>query len=291
MKPSMAMTPSRWTGVYVVICGPGMILTAMSALAACQASHNQPAAQTAGSQQGRVEAVLDRLEQSGLDLKDLQAELKYSILQLIKANPGDPDDIESFVGTIKLSKASEPPAFFIHFKRKSEGRVPVWLDDQQQWFIFDGMWLTHASQGGQSIRQEQIIREGESTELFRLGKGPFPMPFGQKKKDILEQFEVRLGGSTDELPSCDHLICIPKADSQIGDRYEQIDLFICNDTSSELLGLVLKIIALNKKDATQETATFTKFKLNRRMKPEKAFKLPSFTKKWDLTRKPLPPSG
>ena len=43
------------------------------------------------------------------------------------------------------------------------------MTDPQQWYIFDGEWLTTAKENGRTIEREQIVRPGEKSDLFKLG--------------------------------------------------------------------------------------------------------------------------
>ena len=234
-----------------------------------------------------VEAVLDRLEKADAELKDLRAKVRYSVLQLVKANDDDPEDVQHHVGTIKFLKQPEPTAFFIHFEKRSDGTT--WANDAKQWFIFDGEWLTTAKENGKTVEREQIVRPGEKSEFYKLGEGPFPLPFGQKKADVLEHFYVQLASPSQDDPKfTDHLICTTKPDSSLAKQFKQIDLFISNDTKSGLSGLSIKIIAENVKDQTRETITFSEIRRNKGLSRDKDFSLPPYTKKWQKSERPLP---
>ncbi len=234
-----------------------------------------------------VGAVLDRLERADAELMDLRAKVRYSVLQLIKANKDDPDDVQHYVGSIRFLKQPGPTQFFIHFEKRS--RDNKWVNDAKQWFIFDGEWLTTAKENGKTVEREQIVRPGEKSEFYKLGQGPFPLPFGQKKADVLEHFYVQLAPpSQDDPKSTDHLICTTKPDSSMVNQFERIDLFVSNDEKSGLSGLSIKIIVENVKDQTRETITFSEIRRNKGLQRDKDFALPSFTKKWQKSERPLP---
>ena len=278
----------RWRFIIPVIVmfvgagGHSALSTQSSELSPQSSVLSPPAAVTP-----EVEAVLDRLEKADAELMDLRAKVRYSVLQLIKANKDDPDDVQHYVGTIKFLKQPEPTAFFIHFEKRSEGTR--WANDPNQWFIFDGEWLTTAKENGKTVEREQIVRPGEKSEFYKLGKGPFPLPFGQKKADVLEHFYVQLAPpSQDDPKSTDHLICTTKPDSSLVDQFKRIDLFVSNDAKSGLSGLSIKIIAVNVKDQTRETITFSEIRRNKGLRRDKDFALPSFTKKWQKSERPLP---
>ena len=234
-----------------------------------------------------VAAVLDRLEKADAELMDLRAKVRYSVLQLVKANEDDPDDVEHNIGNIKFLKHPEPTQFFIHFEKRISGNK--WVNDAKQWFVFDGQWLTTAKENGKTVEREQIVRPGEKSEFYKLGEGPFPLPFGQKKADVLEHFCVQLAPpSQDDPKSTDHLICTTKPNSSLANQFERIDLFVSNDEKSGLSGLSIKIIAENVKDQTRETITFSEIRRNRGLRRDKDFALPPHTRKWQKSERPLP---
>ncbi len=284
---------SRWrfiAPVVVMLAGGGWLASP----AACQSPKppaeppaDPPVVTATPPVAPEVEAVLDRLEKADAELEDLRAKVRYSVLQRIKANEDDPDDVQHYVGSIKFLKQPEPTQFFIHFEKRSGDNK--WVNNAQQWFIFDGEWLTTAKENGKTIEREQIVRPGEKSEFYKLGKGPFPLPFGQKKADVLEHFYVQLvPPSKDDPTSTDHLICTTKPDSSLANQFKRIDLFVSNDAESGLSGLSMKIIAENVKDATRETITFSDIRRNKGLRRAKDFALPPNTKKWQKSERPLP---
>ena len=281
----------RWrfiTPVIVMFVGAGghSALSTQSSVLSTQSSVLSPPAAVPPE----VEAVLDRLEKADAELKDLRAKVHYSVLQRIKANEDDPDDVQHYIGTIKFLKQPEPTQFFIHFEKRS--RDNKWINNAQQWFIFDGEWLTTAKENGKTIEREQIVRPGEKSEFYKLGKGPFPLPFGQKKADVLEHFYVQLAPPGKDDPKfTDHLICTTKPDSSLVKQFKRIDLFVSNDEKSGLSGLSMKIITENVKDATRETITFSDIRRNKGLRRDKDFALPSHTRKWQKSERPLPSGG
>ncbi len=268
--------------IFVQVCAMSFLV-----IPAGQAAQNPGVKPKAQSLAPSVETVLDRIERADSDLKDLQAKIKYSVVQLLKASPSDPDEVENYFGTIKFLKRPETAQFYIHFEKWNDGTL--WMTDPQQWYIFDVEWLTTAKENCRSSEREQIVRPGEKTDLFKLGRGPFPLPFGQSKADMLEQFDVRLvPPSGDDPQTTDHLICKAKPDSKVAERFERIELFVSNDARSPLLGLPVQIIAYKGDGQTRETVTFEQVKKNKGLKPKRDFSLPPLTRKWEVSERPLP---
>ena len=192
----------------------------------------------------QVAAVLDRLEKAGQDIRDLRCAVMYHVLDEIG------DDEFTKYGQIRFKKADPNPMFLVWFdKCVQDGEV----SRRKEWYLFDGCWFSEAKQATKSIIRREMLHPGEKTEPFRLGEGPFPVPFGQKKSDILESFEVALiPASAEDLPGSKHLRLTPKPKTSMADKWLRIDLFVLKD-----LSLPGKIIAEERGTARTITSTFT----------------------------------
>ena len=71
---------------------------------------------------------------------------------------------------------------------------------------------------------------GETVDLFDLENAPFPLPFGQKKDKIKKNFDVTLVPPVaGDPPGTDHLVCMPKPDSRLRDKYEKLEFYVRRD--------------------------------------------------------------
>jgi hypothetical protein len=208
-----------------------------------------PAALPARAQAADVEAVLDRLERAGERVADLSANVKHDVFDVII------EDRQVKVGVIRYRRAEPNAQFLVQFDRLEEGGIVV---EKKEWFVFDGRWLTEARELTQQVVKREIVAQGERIDPFRLGEGPFPLPFGQKKQEMLEHFEIALAPpAPGESAQTDHLRCVPRPGTKMADEYGQLDLWV--DRS---LDLPVKIVADQKKDNKRVTVTFTDMKLN-----------------------------
>ena len=192
----------------------------------------------------QVAVVLDRLEKAGQDIRDLRCAVTYHVLDEIG------DDEFTKYGQIRFKKADPNPMFLIWFdKCVQDGEV----SRRKEWYQFDGRWFSEAKQATKSIIRREVLHPGEKIAPFRLGEGPFPVPFGQKKSDILESFEVALvAASAEDPPGSKHLQLTPKPKTSMADKWVRIDLFVLKD-----LGLPGKIIAEERGTARTITSAFT----------------------------------
>lgn len=144
-----------------------------------------------------AEELLDQLEQADRDLRSLTADVLYDKTHAIAG------DRELRLG--RLSFINEPPAtpggtprrrFRIEF---SSLRIGNRLEEEPKIFIFDGMHIAEVLPNEKIWNREQVVPPGEEFDALRIGKGPMPIPIGQRKDDILSRFEASLPAVDDGL--------------------------------------------------------------------------------------------
>lgn len=235
----------------------GMIL----ALAACVAGYGQPAPPTdrptmPPKLDPRVDQILTRLEQR--EVHDLRAKVKWELTYAIEED----EDSDRKFGTIWYRESQPVAQFKVHFDRKIVGSTSRKLNEEH---LFDGRWYVELHAQTKTVTRREIRREGETTNPYKLGEGAFPLPFGQKKADILAEFEVKLvPEKKGDPPGTDHLELTPRPNTQTGRTYKRLDFWVAR--TGEQAGLPVKVVA-GKKDGTGAvnsyiTITFTKIELN-----------------------------
>jgi len=232
-----------------------LMLVSLSACASLVAPFvANPARAGGGASEGpsasaEVEAVLDRLERAGDRIADLKAEVSYEVLDTLI------DDKQLKPGRILYRKAEPNAQFVVEFTGVRQEGVII---DKKEWYAFDGRWLTEAHETTRNVIKREIVAEGERLNPFRLGEGPFPLPFGQKKGETLANFAVTLvPPSPADPPDTEHLLCTPLEGTQMADEYRQLDLYV-----DRKLDLPIKIVADRKKETKMLTVTFTNMRLN-----------------------------
>ena len=178
---------------------------------------SQPAATKPAGLDPQIEKILDRLEQKKVD--DIDTPITY-----IKINPLL-DDVQKYEGLLRF-RAEEPnPRFLIRFDKFIQEGIE---SREKQWHAFDGEWYIEVREKTETIIKRQIVRPGEKLDVFKLGKGPFPLPFGQKKKDILDHFTVKLVplDSKKDPPDTDHLECTPLLGTELAKKYGTVHFYI-----------------------------------------------------------------
>ncbi len=131
----------------------------------------------------KVRKILDAMEAAS-DYKNIRAELTYTVYDRLEGTR------ETRTGWVahKPADANATAQFAIHFEtlqRDKKPRVRERID-----YAFDGQWLTVAKEKVKQVHRIQVAGKNQPIEPMRLGRGPFPMPFGQKVGDMLRFFDI-----------------------------------------------------------------------------------------------------
>lgn len=57
--------------------------------------------------------------------------------------------------------------------------------------VFDGRWLVEADPQTKQLIKREVVEPGETIDPMRLG-GPFPLPVGQPRSDVLARFDASM---------------------------------------------------------------------------------------------------
>lgn len=187
----------------------------------------QPAEQFAN-----VDALLDALERTGQNIVSLTADLKYDKTSDLEAQRQIRLGKLSYVsGLARAGAANVEPAangdaplaqpdaadggqkFAIRFKEQ-------WLDrtrrDEEMTYIFDGEWLVEKlpEQQPKLFIKRQVVQPGQKFNPLRIGEGPFPIPIGQRKADILQRYTAELLPAAAGLDAPDGADAIERRDAE-----------------------------------------------------------------------------
>lgn len=202
---------------------------------ATQAAASRPAA-SAPAVDPEVEQLLDRLERRGETVSDLKCRVRQAMDGLIVG--------EKIVkeGSLKYLRGDpakgENPRFYIHFDKIVQDDFPL----KPEWYVFDGRWFIEAKESVKQVIRREVVRPGEKQNVFGVEDSPFPVPFGQKKAEILKNFEARIRpvGPKDPAGTI-HLECIPRPGTPREKEYQELHFFI-----DPKLDLPIRIVAHRK---------------------------------------------
>jgi len=137
--------------------------------------------------------LLEALEQAGREITTLRARIRYT---KVFALAGDEQiRIGEFYYVGAPADVSRPVArkLAVHFEHLQLGTGPgARLDREPKRYVFDGQWLVEAMPDEKRMVKRQVVPPGESFDPLRLGEGPFPIPIGQKREEILARFTAEM---------------------------------------------------------------------------------------------------
>lgn len=127
--------------------------------------------------------ILRELEAAGDKHRTIRADLDYEVVNLTL---GDSEKRTGWVAYSKGDDKNTPTRFRVAFEKCRLGAGAEFQDQVD--YAFDGQWLTVAKHKIKNITLYQLAAEGQKVEPLRIGKGPFPLPFGQKAADMVKYF-------------------------------------------------------------------------------------------------------
>jgi outer membrane lipoprotein-sorting protein len=127
-----------------------------------------------------------------------------------------------------------------------------------------------------------ILRPGEKMNLLKLGEGPFPLPIGQKRHDVLNQFDVRKIESKPGDPADTvHLELIPKSGTSLARKFKSIDTWVSLPDE-----MPVRISTLDFTGATERSTDLSNVQINPDL-TDADFELPKIDEKeWNLIEEP-----
>jgi len=174
----------------------------------------------------QLNRLLDNLEKTGAKLKSFQAKMLFTQQQILI----DTEMIRN--GKLYYHTDKENLRFRIHFSDwlqrdlEDDEQVPQVFRFNED-VVFDGLWVTRRNERTKNIQKFEISRKRQNKEQFRLGQGPFPLPFAIRKADVLKEFDAKLLRAEPNDPArTSHLLLKPKPKSSFADKYLRMDLWI-----------------------------------------------------------------
>ncbi len=164
-----------------------MVCPAIVALMACQsvpstAPSTDPLPVTPAADAG---AVLDRLEAQGKSMTDFAASVtveKFEALTEEREIRRGRVAVEGAVGPARRIGVVVDEVIDATGRGSPDGRR----------FVFAEGWLCEFDATMKQCIRRQIAREGEAVDPLRVGDGPFPVPLGQPKAEVVKEFSVTM---------------------------------------------------------------------------------------------------
>ncbi|MFH1419265.1 MAG: hypothetical protein ABII12_13390 [Planctomycetota bacterium] len=222
-----------------------------------------------------MDRILDRLEIKGEAIKGLACKLTYKIVTVFPV-----EDAVVKEGELLFARGDPNSKFLIHFEKMIADGVVV---PRHEYFLFDGEWFVERNDKARTLIRRQIVRKGERTSPFKLGEGPFPLPFGQKRDDILRNLTVSLAKfELGDPRNSYHLHCVPLPDTELARKYSRVEIFV--DRKDEL---PVRIVSERVKDGNRIEVDFKEIDTDE-APAQSRFHLEA-SPGFDVREEPLPP--
>ncbi len=220
-----------------------------------------------------VETILDQLESRGAAIEDIRCSVEFQDEDRIT------EDVTKRFGSILFKRKKPNPIFLIEFRKTVQDGRP---NRKRIWYRFDGRYLYEALERSKSIIKRDYAPPGTEIDLFDMENAPFPIPFGQKKEEILRHFDVTIGPGNKNAPAdTHHLICVPKPEDRFAKDYTKVQFFV-----SKKLRLPVRIVMTANPPNKEMTADFpdlSEESINNGL-PDSAFELPRETKSYPTAK-------
>lgn len=275
------MTMRRFLAVAAVGCLAVAARPAVAGAPAAAPATTAPASAPASAPEAvdpAVLKILKDLEVAGEKHATIRADIDYHV-ELRSLG-----DTEMRTGWVAYQKARDGGSaqFRVTFLTLQQGEGPKTREEVD--YAFDGQWLTVAKHRIKTMTMYQLAAEGQRIEPLRIGKGPFPLPFGQRTDDVLKHFTVSTRPAADGDPKDTiylRLITRPAHAEELATQ--RLEMWIDRATS-----LPVRICSLDK-NRNVTTVTFKNLQTNRDL-PADLFRIPPKLG-WQTERRPFESDG
>jgi|GEM_PF-763197 len=148
-----------------------------------------------------VDELLDALETADKGMRTFTAGIRYTKV-FAEIEGGDRQTWQGMLyfdarpeapGTGPGAPGAEPPPtrkrFAVNFDTLIVGNR---RRDETKHLIFDGEYLVEKNAADRQFLKRRVVAKGERTDPLRIGEGPFPLPIGQRKSEILKRLSAEL---------------------------------------------------------------------------------------------------
>lgn len=265
-----------------------VLLVASSCAAKPQATAEVPTTQPSatsipvGASEVPTDDLLDAMEKVGVDMKSLKADVAMK-----ESDPATGAE-STRTGTIWLQRRGPGDTRGRVLFEKVNANDRIVLEKIE--YLLDGDWVIDRVYGrgegdasGKRETHRQIRKPGDKTDLLKLGEGPFPLPIGQSRDAVHEQFDVtKLLPDPTEKPGLVGLELRPRPSNRLSRRFEVINVWV---DPHDAMPRVVETVAPD--GGAVKTTTLSNVKINEGV-TDADFTLPPIDEKeWTVTTEPF----
>ena len=216
-----------------------------------------------------INELLDTLHDAGEKLKDFAADVS-----LTETNGITGESSQNLGHVWYQHLANGDARIRVNFDRKQIGKR---IFEQRREYKLEGGNLIDQNFDTKVQVTRQVLKPGQKMNLLKLGEGPFPLPIGQAREDVLKSFDVTRPAAAKEDPAnTNHLTLVPKPDTQLARKFNSIDVYVSRQTN-----FPIRIETVDKDGVTIRTTDLSNLKINAGLK-DADFTLPEPGKDWGV---------
>ncbi|MFI5377906.1 MAG: outer membrane lipoprotein carrier protein LolA [Tepidisphaerales bacterium] len=172
-----------------------------------------------------VDQILDALHARGQGLKDFAGDV--SIVETDNLN-GEQTTLRGKAWYQDRGEGNS--RIRIVFDSKKVGDKPE--KEYKQEYVLDKGWLIDRDFKRKKEVARQVLKPGQKINLLKLGEGPFPLPVGQPREEVLKQFDVKRIESKKEDPQGTvHVELVPKPGTRFARKFKKLDVYVDTKTN------------------------------------------------------------
>lgn len=184
----------------------------------------------------KVDELLTRLEAAAGDLRDFAAGIAYERFDSIL------EETERRFGRLVLEGQGKDRTLALLFDEFIDGSGRS--DRTRDHWLFKDGWLIEINEKSKTVTERQVAPPGSNFDPLKLGEGPFPIPLGQPKAEVLKRFRVEDLDRSDaplltSLPPCRGLRLVPLPGTDFAKDTAAVEVWYEPETLSPL-GLVIR---------------------------------------------------
>lgn len=212
-----------------------------------------------------VNNLLDQLEQSAADLQAFTADIQYEKEDVILGRR----ELRTGDLIYHQDRQSNEKSFAILF---DTAIIAGRRQKDPKHYVFNGRWLAEIDPANKQFIKREIVPPGRQLDPLKLGEGPFPLPIGQPKAEVLARFDVTVAemprdGLLKDLQNVQGISLVPKAGTREAREYSKVDLFY-DRTTLLPVGIITVDIGSERK-----VVRFNNVQRNPALKPEQLARL------------------
>lgn len=203
-------------GMLTLLAGSLCLAAEVPALIGGEQRPEQPAKVVLDENSG-IGPILDALHQRADGLKNFVADLAYEEMDDLSG------DMTTSYGRIWAQNVAPGDwRIRVSFDRRVRGERNE-KGFRREYLLANGLLIERDHQRKTQVTR-RVLKPGQKMDLFKLGEGPFPLPIGQPRADVLRNFGVtKVDRKSDDPANTLHITLTPKEGTQFAKKFKGID--------------------------------------------------------------------